>query len=82
MQAFQNQALSGTSNLRSGTQALLANARDGAFNVAATEALDRSSSDLEDVAGLFKRPRFVGSPISSQRFLQTMPRRHAKSSVA
>ncbi len=57
---YQDRALSGASTLRAGYQALLAGARDGAFDVVVAEALDRLSRDQEDVAGLFKRLRFAG----------------------
>ena len=50
---------SGASTLRPGYQALLAGARDGAFDVVVAEALDRLSRDQEDVAALFKRLRFA-----------------------
>ncbi len=60
VQAFQDRALSGASSLRPGYQALVAGARDGAFDVVVAEALDRLSRDQEDVAGLFKRLRFAG----------------------
>jgi site-specific DNA recombinase len=60
VQVFQDRATSGASSLRAGYQALLAGARDGAFNVVVAEALDRLSRDQEDVAALFKRMRFAG----------------------
>ncbi len=60
VQVFQDRAISGASTLRPGYQALLAGARDGAFDVVVAEALDRLSRDQEDVAGLFKRLRFGG----------------------
>jgi site-specific DNA recombinase len=46
--------------LRPGYQRLLADARDGQFDVVVAEALDRLSRDQEDVAALFKRLSFVG----------------------
>jgi site-specific DNA recombinase len=60
VQVFQDRATSGASSLRAGYQALLAGARDGAFDVVVAEALDRLSRDQEDVAALFKRMRFAG----------------------
>ncbi len=60
LQVFQDRAISGASTLRPGYQALLAGARDGAFDVVVAEALDRLSRDQEDVAALFKRLRFAG----------------------
>ena len=63
VQVFQDRAISGASTLRPGYQALLAGARDGAFDVVVAEALDRLSRDQEDVAALFKRLRFAGIQI-------------------
>ena len=63
IQVFQDRAISGASSLRPGYQALLAGARDGAFDVVVAEALDRLSRDQEDMAGLFKRLRFAGISI-------------------
>ncbi|MGI4801263.1 MAG: recombinase family protein [Janthinobacterium lividum] len=60
VQVFQDRALSGASTLRPGYQALLAGAREGAFDVVLAEALDRLSRDQEDVAALYKRLRFAG----------------------
>ena len=60
VQVFQDRAMSGSSSLRPGYQALLAGARDGAFDVVVSEALDRLSRDQEDVAGLYKRLKFAG----------------------
>ena len=60
VQVFQDRALSGSSTLRPGYQALLAGARDGAFDIVLAEALDRLSRDQEDVAALYKRLRFAG----------------------
>jgi site-specific DNA recombinase len=63
VQVFKDRALSGSSTLRPGYQALLEGARNGAFDVVVAEALDRLSRDQEDVAGLFKRLRFLGIEI-------------------
>ena len=60
VQVFQDRALSGASALRPGYQALLAGAREGAFDLVLAEALDRRSRDQEDVAALYKRLRFAG----------------------
>ena len=60
LQVFQDRAISGATSQRPGYQALLAGARDGAFDVVVAEALDRLSRDQEDVAALFKRLRFAG----------------------
>jgi site-specific DNA recombinase len=60
VQIFQDRAIRGSSSLRAGYQALLAGARDGAFDVVVAEALDRLSRDQEYVASLFKRMTFGG----------------------
>ena len=49
--------------LRPGVQALLADARAGAFDIVLAEALDRVSRDQADVAVLFKHLRFAGVTI-------------------
>jgi hypothetical protein len=46
--------------LRPGYQRLLADARDGQFDVVVAEALDRLSRDQEDIAALYKRLSFEG----------------------
>jgi len=58
--AYTDRAISGASALRPAYQALLEDARRGAFDVVVAEALDRLSRDQEDVAGLLKRLRFAG----------------------
>lgn len=60
IQVFADRAVSGATTLRPGYQALLAGVREGAFEVALAEALDRLSRDQEDVAALFKRLQFAG----------------------
>ena len=57
---YRDRALSGSSSLRPGYQALMAAARKGDFEVVVAEALDRLSRDQEDVAALYKRLRFAG----------------------
>jgi site-specific DNA recombinase len=57
---YQDRAVSGASLIRSGIQALLADALRGRFDVVLAEALDRISRDQEDVAGVFKRMAFAG----------------------
>ncbi len=59
-QVYRDAALSGATTLRPGYQALLAGAREAAFDVVVAEALDRLSRDQEDVAALFKRLQFAG----------------------
>ena len=58
---YQDAAISGASvTLRPGVQALLQDARHGAFDTVLAEALDRISRDQADVAALFKHLRFAG----------------------
>ena len=57
--AYTDRAMSGATALRAGYQALLEDARNGAFNVIVAEALDRLSRDQEDIAALFKRMQFL-----------------------
>src|SRR5919106_1330984 len=60
LHAYNDRAFSGASALRPGYQRLLADARDGQFEVVVAEALDRLSRDQEDVAALYKRLSFAG----------------------
>ncbi|MDT8871329.1 recombinase family protein [Komagataeibacter rhaeticus] len=61
VQTYRDAAISGASMiLRPGIQAVLEDARGGAFNVLMAEALDRISRDQADVATLFKHLRFAG----------------------
>ena len=56
---YRDAAISGGSIiLRPGIQALLEDARSGAFDVVVTEALDRMSRDQADVSALFKHLQF------------------------
>ena len=48
---------------RPGLQALLTDAKAGKFDAVVAEALDRLSRDQEDVAGLYKRLRYLEIPI-------------------
>ncbi|WP_100180579.1 recombinase family protein [Bradyrhizobium nitroreducens] len=61
--SYSDRAISGASLIRSGIQSLLADAQAGRFDMVLSEALDRISRDQEDVAGVFKRLRFVGVTI-------------------
>ena len=59
--AYKDSAISGASViLRPGVQALLEDARRGAFEIVVAEALDRVSRDQADVAVLYKHLRFAG----------------------
>ena len=58
---YRDSAISGDSMiLRPGIQALLEDARRGAFEIVVAEALDRVSRDQADVATLYKHLRFAG----------------------
>ncbi len=57
---YSDAALSGATTLRPGYQAMLEAARDGQFDVLVSEALDRLSRDLSDVALLHKHFSFLG----------------------
>ncbi len=57
---YRDRALSGSTSLRPGYQALISAARNGGFDIVVAEALDRLSRDQEDVAALYKRLRFAG----------------------
>ena len=58
---YKDSAISGDSViLRPGVQALLEDARRGAFEIVVAEALDRVSRDQADVATLYKHLRFAG----------------------
>ena len=61
---YKDSAISGDSViLRPGVQALLEDARRGAFEIVVAEALDRVSRDQADVATLYKHLRFAGVKI-------------------
>jgi DNA invertase Pin-like site-specific DNA recombinase len=60
VQVYRDTAMSGATAFRPGYQAMLEGAREAAFDVVVTEALDRLSRDQEDVAALFKRLQFAG----------------------
>jgi len=60
VETYSDAAISGASLiLRPGIRQLLTDARAGQFEIVLAEALDRLSRDQEDIAGLFKRPRFA-----------------------
>ena len=64
-ETYSDSRISGDSMiLRPGVQALLADARTGAFDVAAAEALDLVSRDQADVSILFKHLKFPGVMIA------------------
>ena len=55
VEEYTDHAVSGSSLLRPGIQALIADALQGRFQMILAEAMDRLSRDQEDIAGLFKR---------------------------
>src|SRR5207244_13343879 len=58
---YADAAVSGASLIRPGIQQLMADADK--FQIVLTESLDRLSRDQEDVAGLYKRLKFVDTKI-------------------
>ena len=60
VEAVQDDAITGSSHLRSGFQRLHEAARDGICDVIVAEALDRLSRDHEHMAGLYKRMCYHG----------------------
>ncbi|UWQ95543.1 recombinase family protein [Rhodobacteraceae bacterium M385] len=59
VEEYTDHATSGASLIRSGIQALMADALSGRFNIICAEAMDRLSRDQEDIAGLFKRMAYA-----------------------
>ncbi|KAB2759883.1 recombinase family protein [Brucella anthropi] len=55
VEEYSDHAISGSSLLRPGIQALISDANRGRFDLILAEAMDRLSRDQEDIAGLFKR---------------------------
>ncbi len=55
VEEYTDHAISGSSLLRPGIQALISDATRGRFQFVLAEAMDRLSRDQEDIAGLFKR---------------------------
>jgi site-specific DNA recombinase len=60
---YSDHAISGSSLLRSGIQALLEAAMAGEFDVILAEALDRISRDQADIANVYKRLKFADARI-------------------
>ena len=59
VEEYSDHAISGSSLLRPGVQALIADALEGRFKVVLAEAMDRLSRDQEDIAGLYKRMAYA-----------------------
>ncbi len=60
VETYTDLAISGSAlRTRAGMQALLADARNGRFDLVVAEALDRVSRDQEDVAGIYKRLNYA-----------------------
>ena len=57
---YADHAISGATILRPGYQQMLMAARDGKFDIAIAESLDRFSRDQEDIAALYKQLTFAG----------------------
>ncbi|WP_137128543.1 recombinase family protein [Roseomonas sp. HF4] len=57
---YPDHALSGSTALRPGYQALMSAMRGGEIDVVLTESLDRLSRDQEHIAGFFKQAQFAG----------------------
>ena len=62
-EVYSDHAASGASHLRAGYQKLLADARNGRFDVLISESLDRLSRDQEHIAALFKLLSFQNIPL-------------------
>ena len=60
VEEYSDHAISGSSLLRPGIQALISDATRGRFDLILAEAMDRLSRDQEDIAGLFKRMSYSG----------------------
>ncbi|UHD47706.1 recombinase family protein [Aureimonas altamirensis] len=59
VEEYSDHAISGSSLLRPGIQALISDATRGRFDLILAEAMDRLSRDQEDIAGLFKRMSYA-----------------------
>jgi site-specific DNA recombinase len=58
-EVYSDRAISGASTIRPGYQQMLQAARNGAFDILVSEALDRLSRDQENIAGLYKHLSFA-----------------------
>ena len=59
VEEYSDHAISGSSLLRPGVQALIADALEGRFKIVLAEAMDRLSRDQEDIAGFYKRMAYA-----------------------
>ena len=60
IQTYADRAVSGSTLLRAGIQALMEDCMAGKIDIVIAEALDRLSRDQADIAGLYKRLSFAG----------------------
>ncbi len=63
VEVYSDLAISGTTNRRPGLNALLADAKQGLFDVVVAEALDRIARDQADIATIYKTLHFEGIKI-------------------
>lgn len=63
VESYHDRAVSGAALIRSGIQALMADALRGKFEAVIAEALDRISRDQKDVASVCRRMAFAGVKI-------------------
>jgi site-specific DNA recombinase len=59
-EVYTDAAMSGSSMIRPGLQAMLAAAQDRRFDIVLSESIDRLSRDMEDIAHMHKRFRWLG----------------------
>tara|TARA_R100000935_G_scaffold30156_1_gene50475 strand:+ start:19672 stop:21357 length:1686 start_codon:yes stop_codon:yes gene_type:complete len=62
---YSDRAISGASLIRSGVQNLLRDAATKSFDLVLTESLDRLSRNQAEIAWLYQRLKFQGSPIET-----------------
>jgi DNA invertase Pin-like site-specific DNA recombinase len=60
IRCYADHGISGVSMMRPGLQSLIQDAMAGNYDILLSEALDRVSRDLEDIAGVYKRLSFAG----------------------
>ena len=65
VEVYSDKALSGSNMMRPGLQALLSAAQSQQFDIVLTESIDRLSRDIEDIAFMHKRFRWLDIRIIS-----------------